>query len=239
MRRAIGAGLAVGVMLTSSLLTAPKVSAASLLVRWTMDATRGQVRDPTSGLSLTLEGAARPVTGAVVFGDGGRAGLGVADDGGLLNPGTGDFGVAVTLTTRTVPATGGYSPNVVQKGTVGGRGQWKIQLRGTRAGTLGECRFGGSAGVVFILDQTGQRLDDGQAHNVACWKSGGLLGLSVDGINTTRATSVGSIATSAPTKVANRRVEAGMQDQVQGTVSCVVYATGPGARETAIRASTC
>lgn len=202
----------------------------STSVVWTMTPDGDTVRDPTSGLVLKLGGQWSPGGGSVRFGAGGGTGLGTADDGGRLSPGTRDFAVAARLTSQAVPVGVGYSPNVVQKGLAASGGQWKLTLRPTIRGARAACRFEGRQGQTTVLDDSPTRVDDGRPHDVECWREGPRVGVSVDGRTRSRRGPVGSIEPRTPTTVANKKASAGVDDQFNGSLSCLAMVTGVGSR---------
>ena len=230
---ATASGAASGTTTTTAATTA-----ATPLVTWSMDASGGVVRDGSSGLTLGLQGRWTQLAGAVAFGAA-TPSLGVSDDGGRLSPGTADFAVAVTMTTASVPRGRGYSPNVVQKGFASSGGQWKLTLRPTSGGTRAACRFEGRSGSVLVRDTAGGRLDDGRSHVVACWRAGGVLGVTVDGRSTQLRRDVGAISPRTATTVANKRADAGVDDQLVGSVACVAMALGAGSRDLALSRAGC
>ncbi|MBB2984943.1 hypothetical protein [Terracoccus luteus] len=232
------AGPATTASATMATTTTTTTTTATPLVTWSMDSSGGVVRDGTSGLTLGLQGRWTQLAGAVAFGAA-TPSLGVSDDGGRLSPGTADFAVAVTMTTASVPRGQGYSPNVVQKGFASSGGQWKLTLRPTSGGTRAACRFEGRSGSVLVRDSAGGRLDDGRSHVVACWRAGGVLGVTVDGRSTQLRRDVGAISPRTATTVANKRADAGADDQLVGSVACVAMALGAGSRDLALSRAGC
>jgi hypothetical protein len=139
------------------------------------------------------------------------------------------FAVGVTFKTPSVPANGGYSPNVVQKGLFNGRGgQWKMELVNSRSRTIARCRLSGARGHHAVLDHSRTSLDDGRWHTVVCWRTAFAYGISVDGAQSHLAGNVGLIKNSQPLRVASKSLHAaGITDQFQGTIDCVAYVQGP------------
>lgn len=224
----MGASALVG---AGAALAAP-ADAGSVMVRWSMDVNGSVVTDSGSGLSLDLVGSWAAPSGAVRFGPS-TPSMGQSDDGGRLSPGTSDFAVAATFTTGSVPGAGHYSPNVVQKGLAKNAGQWKMELFASGIGTQARCRFEGHGGKVTATDQDRVRLDDGGQHTVVCWRAGSTFGVTVDGRSSTRTSDISSISPRTSVTVANKKVTATVEDQLQGTVSCVVFAKGQGAKDLA------
>lgn len=251
MRRPLATSLiAAGAGIASTLLVAPTAvasplaedapSAAVVTAEWSMQSSGVTVPDPDSGLTLKLSGSWSALPGQVRFGADGARGLALADDVGRLSPRKADFAVVAAFTTATVPTTGGYSPNVVQKGLFGTGGQWKMQLHPSKQwGTLAECRFEGDKGSVIVRDGRNSRLDDGRSHVVACWRSGTRLGVTVDGKKTLVSRSVGKIAPETGVTLANQSTAGSVGDQFNGSISCVVAAIGPSSLARAQSRSGC
>lgn len=205
-----------------------------------MSVQEGAVKDPASGLTLSLEGSWKPLSGSVQFGAKERQGLGFENDLGRLSPRGSDFAVVANFTTATVPAGEGYSPNVVQKGRYGTGGQWKMQIHASRKwGTVAECRFEGDEGSAIVRDGTNSRLDDGRSHAVACWRQGSELGITIDGNITVIKQTVGDINPRSGITVGNKSASGGVEDQLDGSISCVVAAIGQDSLGRALSRSGC
>jgi hypothetical protein len=220
-------------------------SAATVQGQWTMTIDAGTTHNKMGGANLRLRGDYTQVKGAVgraiKFAFNGHAALGTATSNVAFNPGTAPFAVAAYFKTRTVPTFGHYSPNVVQKGFFTSRGQWKMQLLGTRRGTIADCRFTGSKlhrGDV-VTDSFHRRLDNRHWHEVVCWRKQRRYGITVDGRATSRVGAIGSIRNSRPLRVANKAAWAGIADQFRGRLDCVAYAKGRGARVRAMSRVPC
>ena len=99
----------------------------------------GVVVDRAGRANLRLFGGWTNVRGAVGravrFRWNGRPAGGTVRSGTAFTPGSAPFAVGVTLRGQAVPASGGYSPNIVQKGLFHDRGQWKMEV--IRSGTRG------------------------------------------------------------------------------------------------------
>lgn len=228
---ALTTAAAGSVTVTSS--TAATTAGPSTAVRWSMRPDGAIVRDPSSGLTLRLAGRWSAEGAAVRFGLGGGTGLGTADDGRRLSPEASDFAVAARMSSERVPTGAGYSPNVVQKGFAASGGQWKMTLRPTARGARAACRFEGRTGRLTVIDRSSTSIDDGAQHDVECWRQGSRFGVSVDGRSTSVRRRVGAISPRTPTTVANKQASAGVDDQLSGSLFCVVVVTGPGSRDAA------
>lgn len=253
-RRRLAATLIVtGLALPCSLMSIPSATASAatpdvssaaaaneVSLQWNMSVRKNAVRDPASGLTLSLEGSWKPLSGSVRFGAKARQGLGVENDLGRLSPKESDFAVVANFTTTTVPAGEGYSPNVVQKGRYGTGGQWKMQVHASKKwGTLAECRFEGDQGSVIVRDGTNTRLDDGSSHVVACWRQGSELGVTIDGRITAIGQNVGDINPRSGITVGNKSASGGAEDQLDGSISCLVAAIGRNSLDRALSRSGC
>lgn len=211
-------------------------SAATVQGQWSMTIDAGTTYNKMGGANLKLRGDYTEVKGAVGravrFAFNGHAALGRATSNVAFNPGTAPFAVAAYLKTSTVPTVGHYSPNVVQKGFFSSSGQWKMQLIGTSGGTIADCRFAGSKlpGGDIVTDSFHRRLDNHRWHEVVCWRKQNRYGITVDGRETSKVGTVGSISNSRPLRVANKAPWAGIKDQFQGKLDCVAYVEGRGSR---------
>lgn len=226
MRR--GASLVAVVVLAVALV--PPATAATVRGQWGMRPVNGTVVDHARSANLHLSGDWRGVPGwvgrATRFEWNGRPSAGAVRSGRLFNPGSASFAVGVTLKAETVPATGGYSPNVAQKGLFDDRGQWKLEVFHAPSGTVARCRFSGTRGHHTVLDRRGTRLNDGRWHEVVCWRTTVTYGISVDGVETHLNGTVGAISNSRPMRVAGKTADAGVTDQFQGILDCVTYVQG-------------
>lgn len=222
--------------------TNPLVSTSSPTTQstlWSMDPVGDVIHDRSSGPSLRLRGTWARSSGGVRFGNVGTPSMAVSEDRDVLSPGWANFAVFVDLSTNSAPTSRNFSPNVVQKGYSGVGSQWKMQLRPSSEGTKADCRFEGTKGIVVVRDRSGIRLDDSRAHVVGCWRDGGSLGVTVDGHNTIVKRTVGSIKPRTATSVANRKITAGIEDQLRGSVTCVSIAIGPDSKRLALSRSGC
>jgi hypothetical protein len=204
--------------------------AATVRAQWDMTPAHGVVVDRTGPANLRLFGAWANVRGAVGravrFRWNGRPAGATVRSGSAFNPGTAPFAVGVTLRAQSVPASRGYSPNVVQKGLFHDRGQWKLEVIRSGGHAVARCRFSGTRGHRTVLDRTATALDNGRWHTVICWRGPSAYGIRVDGRQTRAAGTVGSIVTSRPLRLASKTAGAGVTDQFQGAIDCVTYVQG-------------
>ncbi len=221
---------AAAATLFSSVADGSAATRESTGVVWSMSPRGGVVTDPAFSLSLELTGRWADDDGWVRFGGSGVPSLGVSHDGARLAPNDSDFAVAARVTSAKVPVDRGYSPNIVQKGLAGQGGQWKMTLRPTSRGARGLCRFEGARGRTTISDATSVVIDDGRHHDIECWREGVRIGITVDGHTTSAVRAVGAIRPSTPTTVANKKINAGVKDQFNGSIGCVVVMIGQGSR---------
>jgi hypothetical protein len=218
-------------------------SAATVRAQWNMTPSHGVVVDRTGRANLRLFGAWTNVRGAVGravrFHWNGRPAGAVARSGSAFNPGLAPFAVGVTLRAQSVPASGGFSPNVVQKGLFHDRGQWKMELIRSGGHPVARCRFSGSRGHHSVLDRAATALDNGRWHTVICWRAASAYGIRVDGRQTRVGGTVGSIASSRVLRVASKTAGAGVTDQFQGAIDCVTYVQGTSALRLAAATAHC
>jgi hypothetical protein len=223
---------------TADALAAPAAAVAydAIVDSWSMTVVNGRV--PSNGsTSMSLYGNWQQVQGAV-----GSAvqfntatSYGIADGTTARNPGKLNAALGAVFRSNPIPA-GGYSGNLIQKGLWGDAGQMKLQVVPAGGGTV-NCRLKGASNAKFI--GSGIVVDDGRWHTAVCWREGGKLGLTVDGVTRSITASVGSIANSRPLHIANKHDSASSSDQLIGAIDCAVLATGTDARSAASAAMPC
>jgi hypothetical protein len=202
---------------------------------WSMAVIGGRV--PSNGSSsMSLYGDWQQVQGntgaAVQFNS--ATSYGIADGTGGRSPKKANFALGVVFRSNPIPAA--YSGNVIQKGLWGDAGQIKIQVVPDGGGTV-NCRVKGLKTAKFIGSSI--LVGDNVWHSALCWREGTTIGLTVDGVTTSKTVSVGSIANSRPLNVANKNDTATASDQLIGAIDCAVLATGPDARSAATAAMNC
>lgn len=187
----------------------------------------GVVDDVTGrGHALTLSGnysaAAGRSTPAVAFAPISRAATPTKSD---LNPVGREFAVTVVFRlpgdTSALPDT----PNLAQKGFWGDAAQWKMQLKPDVAAI--QCRFKGTLGA-RLLTSTVTGVDDTAWHTATCWRAGGKVGVTVDGIDTSATVSVGDITNSRQMLIGAKSLTSST-DQFTGDIDYVAVAMGDGA----------
>lgn len=202
--------------------------AATLKAEYTFDVTEGGVVDDLTGLGHTMtltgswsvtEGVSTP---AVAFG---APSMGKTPHDKALNPRAREF--AVTAVFRIPQDTSGLrdTPNMVQKGLYGDPGQWKMQLNPGPAAV--QCRLKGSLRA-YLITSAVSGVDDGNWHTATCWRTGGVVGVTVDGIDTQHTINVGDIANGRPLQVGAKRLWS-TGDQFPGVMDYVAVAMGEDA----------
>ena len=229
-----------------ALVATGSASAARVDARWAMTARHSTVAPLAGPSSLRLSGPWRSVTGrrgkAVSFApsrQGTRRGMGTASRASVGNPGRRPFAVAATVRSPPPLSIPDYSPNVVQKGLWGDRGQWKMSTHRRRGHAVASCRLKGTAGSDLVIDRRATPLDNGRWHTVTCWRVPGRYGITVDGVSTSRRGALGIIAGSRPITTGSKHLQAGVSDQFRGAVDCIVVVTGPRSRQLAARRTPC
>ena len=225
---AVGLG---SLVLTST--SAAADSPATLLAEYTFDtvttngANVSTVSDDTGGGHvLTLSGAWSVTNGvstpAVSFQP---ISMGNSPHTSDLNPGTREFAVTTVFKLPGDSSALPDTPNIVQKGFFSDAGQWKMQLKPGPG--LIQCRFKGSLGAKLVSSSR-LGVDDGAWHTSTCWRSGNVLGVTVDGVTDQVTANVGSIASTRPLRVGAKSLTA-TTDQFSGTLDYVAVAIGDGA----------
>lgn len=230
------AAVAVGVGLAPIWATAADASSVPGQVRaaWSFDdvTKAGKVSDFSGhGNPMALSGAWSATSG--------KAGTTAAEFGqqsvgsvSVPSPGDDDFAVTLVLKElNPLPLTD--SPNLFQLGLYGDSGQVKVQIADTGRGQA-QCRFKGTAGAVLL---TGPAIDvsNGAWHKVTCWRQGGQLGVTVDGVAVKKSMKVGSIVVTRAATLAGRGLaKRDASDQFVGIVDAGVWAVGSGAKASSI-----
>ena len=214
-------------------------NAADVVGRWGFGVQSGQVPDLSgrrhplrlSGSWATARG--RGGSPAVRFSSTSSA---IGKDRSLFDPGNHQFAVAIAFRAPSGMAIfdGTDSPNLVQKGRYGSRGQWKLQLV-NRGGGAVQCRVKGSDGAVIVTSNVGNVASDQKWHRATCVRHADRVVLIVDGRRVARHERVGRVTSDAPVTVANQSATSN-SDQFRGVVDELVLARGPGAEKAARRA---
>ena len=228
----------VFVLIVGAALASP-AQAADIVGRWGFGVQSGQVPDLSgrrhplqlSGSWATARG--RGGSPAVRFQN---TSIAAGKDRSVFDPGSRQFAVAIAFRASSGMAVfdGTDSPNLVQKGRYGGRGQWKLQLTNHDGGSV-QCRMKGSAGAVMLTSSVANVASDQKWHRAVCVRRGDRVALIVDGRRVVKQERVGRVASAAPLTVANQS-NTSRSDQFRGLVDEVVLARGPGAGGAARRA---
>lgn len=206
--------------------------------QWSMTTSGDTVVSTVGSENITMYNKWQPAIGqvgdAIEFTD--ATSYGIAHGSESDNPGTSDFGMSVTFTSNPIPEGVGYSGNVIQKGLANKQGQVKISLVPSSGGTVA-CRIKGTNGYRTIGSKV--IVDDGAWHKATCWRTGIMLGLTVDGITRTTTFNPGSIVTDQPLRIGNKLSTADWTDQHFGKTDCTAWVIGLNAREQALKLTPC
>lgn len=229
---------AVAFLITMAL--APGVAHAQLSGRWAFDVRDGRVLE-LSGLDRTLhlKGQWSRVTGrndssAVRFAS---TSVGKVADHRSLDPGRRSFSVSAVfkVPSGTDAFAGTDSPNLVQKGSYGSPGQWKIQLTRRDGGSV-QCRMKGTRSAVLMTSPVTGVAKDRKWHTVSCVRRNQRVVLVVDGVRAVRHVAVGRIANGAPMTVANKASQS-RSDQFRGVIDALAIAKGDAPLRRTLRAT--
>jgi hypothetical protein len=180
--------LGVGMLESSD----PAHAAPTLVARWKMDETSGNVMRDSVGShdgSLHSVVVGRPGFKGTAYGFGGSGYVSVPSTGDL-NPGSANITISMHLNATGVPSSPDW--DLIRKGlyeTSGGEFKMEYQPSGQAS-----CGFKGSAGYSELI--AGPALNDGKWHVVRCVKTSSSIQLIVDGRTFSQSASVGSIANS-------------------------------------------
>jgi hypothetical protein len=227
--RAMTAALSVGV----ALALAPAAFAVTPGNSWGMDLSGGVVRDANGTQTMSFSGqgvlsATGFVGGAVEFTQ--APSLGTAANSRYDNPGSQNFALGIVFTSQSIPNTSSYSGNLIQKGLFGDPGQVKLQLVPQAQGTV-NCRIKGTSGAKIVTSSV--NVDNGAWHTAVCWRSGNVVGVTVDGIVTSLAWNPGSISNAKDLTLGNKTAQAGSSDQHFGRTDFATWVIDPNARSLA------
>lgn len=210
-------------------MLAPAAFAVSPGNTWGMDLASGVVQDANGSQPITFSGSGvLPTTGRV----GGAVELTQAPSFGTVansshdNPGTQNFAMGLVFTSRPIPDKH-YSGNLMQKGLFADPGQVKLQLAPTSGGTV-NCRVKGTLGAKIVTSTV--NVDDGAWHTAVCWRSGPVIGLTVDGVVTALAWDPGSVTNERYVLMGNKAITADASDQHFGRDDYATWVIDPDAR---------
>jgi hypothetical protein len=142
------------------------------------------------------------------------------------NPGNQNFAMGVVFTSKPIPSKP-YTGNLMQKGLFGDAGQVKLQLDPAYQGTV-DCRIKGTAGAKIITSRV--NVDDGAWHTAVCWRSGSLVGLTVDGVVTSLTWNPKTITNQRLVLLGNKGATADASDQHFGRTDFATWVIDPDAR---------
>jgi hypothetical protein len=208
----------------------------AMVITWPMTVAGNEVPDQSGRSPIVLAGRWREVAGSV-----GKAvrfkaapSLGTARRVAGADPGSADFAVGQTFRTTTIPEH--YSGNMMQKGFYSDPAQIKLQLLPDGGGTVG-CLLRGSAADTMLASSV--VVDDGSWHRAVCWRTGDVVGLTVDDVTESTGLELGDVSNRKPLRVGNKSPSGDWQDQLLGSIDCGVYAVGNAARDIVSAALPC
>ena len=137
--------------------------------------------------------------------------LASAAGGTFLAPGAAEFTYRAVLAVDDVRARS--TANVFQYGLDNVQ-QVKLQLN---ASGVPMCVLNGSGGRVKITSRTPSLDDGGRQHTMACWRAGGTVGVTVDGVSTSTGFPLGSVTPTGKATAGNK-TGGGAADQLFGTI---------------------
>lgn len=129
----------------------------------------------------------------------------------FLAPGTADFTYRAVLAVDYVRSKS--SANVFQYGLYNTH-EIKLQLSSTG---VAMCVLNGTGGRVKITSTTPSLDDGGRQHAMACWRRGSTVGVTVDGVPTSKTFALGSVVPSGYATAGNK-VGGKAGDQLFGTI---------------------
>jgi hypothetical protein len=130
----------------------------------------------------------------------------------FVAPGTADFSYEAVMSMDRLRLSS--TPNVFQYGRYDGH-QIKLQL-----GPQGvpQCLFNGTGGRLKLTSSPPSLNDGGRQHTYSCWRVGGAVGITVDGVRKSRQFALGSVTPTGQATVGNRAATGKASDQLFGKV---------------------
>lgn len=205
--------LAVVSVLLVLYATAPPAAAAPIDT-WAYQPATHQLVGGNGTLPFSIQGGATwyapDGTAAIQFTT--APSLATSTGTGFYAPGTADFTYQAVMSMDRLRSRS--TPNVFQLGLYNGP-QIKLQLSQTGVPT---CVLHGTGGRIKLTSATPSLNDGGQQHTFACWRTGGTVGVTVDGVTTSKVFALGNVTPTGHATAGNRSSTGGAADQLFGKI---------------------
>ncbi|MFD1947089.1 hypothetical protein [Nocardioides aestuarii] len=205
------------------LAAAPAAGAAPQVVdTWSYSPATHQLVAAGSGAPFSIVGGSAFVdtSGAAAVQFTAAPGVAVQTAEPFVAPGGSDFRYEAVMGVDRLRASS--TPNVFQYGRYDGH-QVKLQLS---AKGVPQCLFNGTGGRLKLTSRSPSLGDGGRQHTFACWRTGGSVGVTVDGTTTSRLFALGSVTPVGKATAGNRSPTGKASDQLFGKIWSVSVSLG-------------
>ncbi len=216
----LGAALAGAILV---LATAPTAGATTVPVdTWSYDPATHQLVSSAGSPPFSIQGGSPSSedSGAAAVAFTTAPSLATRPGGTAVVPGAADFAYEAVLSMDRLRARS--TPNVFQFGLYRGH-QVKLQLNRTG---VPQCVLNGTGGRIILTAATPSLDDGGQQHTFSCWRRGGDVGVTVDGVSTTAAFALGTVTPTGTVTSGNRTSTGKPGDQLFGRIWQLSVAVG-------------
>jgi hypothetical protein len=189
-------------------------SAAAPVDTWAYQPATRQLVGANGTLPFTIQGGATYIapdgSAAIKFTT--SPSLATSTGTSFYAPGTQDFVYQAVLSMDRLRSRS--TPNVFQYGLYDGA-QVKLQL--SRTG-VPMCVLHGTGGRIKLTSRTPSLNDGGRQHTFSCWRTGGTVGATVDGVSTTASFALGDVTPTGQATSGNRTSTGSAGDQLFGKI---------------------
>lgn len=220
MLRSIGAAVAAALLVVTS--GPPAGADVTPVDTWSYDPATRQLVAAGGGAPFSVKGGSTTYdasgVAAVKFTSAPGVALQTAEP--FVAPGAADFVYEAVMSMDSLRPRS--TPNVFQYGLYDGH-QVKLQL--SRQG-VPQCLFNGTGGRLKLLSASPSLHDGGRQHTFSCWRTGGTVGVTVDGVTTSRAFALGSVTPVGRATAGNRSATGKPADQLFGRIWSLSVSVG-------------
>jgi len=208
-RRLVALGVAALVVAAS-----PATAAPVLVDTWSYSPATKQLVATNGGAPFSIVGGSTyyDATGTPAIRFTAAPGVAVQTAEPFVVPGTADFVYEAVMSMDSLRPSS--TPNVFQYGRYDGH-QIKLQLSPQG---VPQCLFNGSGGRMKLTSRSPSLNDGGRQHTFACWRTGGTVGVTVDGTTTSRVFALGSVTPVGRATAGNRTATGKAPDQLYGKI---------------------
>lgn len=213
---------AAAAALMSLSLAAPAGAAPQLVDTWSYSPSTHQLVAADGGAPFSIVGGATyyDAAGAAAVRFASAPGVAVQTVEPFVVPGQADFRYEAVMAVDRLRASS--TPNVFQYGRYDGH-QVKLQLS---AKGVPQCLFNGTGGRLKLTSRSPSLHDGGRKHTFSCWRTGGTVGVTVDGTTTSKPFPLGAVTPVGKATAGNRSATGKAGDQLFGKIWSVSVSLG-------------